>query len=262
MILDGWGCAPPGPGERRRARRHAGLRPALAPSTRTRGSARRARPSACRPGQMGNSRGRAPDDRLGPRALPGPACGSTARSPTARFFANAGARGRVRAGAGARRDVHLLGLVSHGGVHSHLDHLHALLELAAQGDGRADVDPRLHRRPRRLATRRRGTTSRSCRPSGSRPSSAATTRWTATSAGTAPSARFAAIVAGEGRRAADPLAAVRESYEEGVTDEFVEPVVARRPAAPRRRETRRSSSTSARTAPASSRRSCSRPAST
>jgi 2,3-bisphosphoglycerate-independent phosphoglycerate mutase len=35
------------------------------------------------------------------------------------------ARARARGG-----DVHLLGLVSHGGVHSHIDHLRALLELA------------------------------------------------------------------------------------------------------------------------------------
>ena len=43
--------------------------------------------------------------------------------------------------------VHLLGLVSHGGVHSHIDHLQALLRFAP-GE---DVDPRVHRRPRRLA---------------------------------------------------------------------------------------------------------------
>src|SRR5713101_7103717 len=36
-------------------------------------------------------------------------------------------RARERDGA-----VHLLGLVSHGGVHSHIDHLRALLELAAR----------------------------------------------------------------------------------------------------------------------------------
>ena len=30
VILDGWGIAPPGPGQRDRARRHAGLRPAVA----------------------------------------------------------------------------------------------------------------------------------------------------------------------------------------------------------------------------------------
>ena len=34
-------------------------------------------------------------------------------------------RARERGG-----DVHLLGLVSHGGVHSHIEHLRALLELA------------------------------------------------------------------------------------------------------------------------------------
>jgi len=34
-----------------------------------------------------------------------------------------------------------------------------------------------------------------------------------------------ALVRGEGQRAADPVAAVRASYERGVTDEFVEPVV-------------------------------------
>ena len=40
----------------------------------------------------------------------------------------------------------------------------------------------------------------------------------------------AAILAGEGAHATDPVAAVRASYERGVTDEFIEPVVARRPA--------------------------------
>ncbi len=65
------------------------------------------------------------------------------------------------------RDVHLLGLVSYGGVHSHIDHLRALLELARrQGmeektwihaftDGR-DVSPHLGgARPRRAAGRTR-----------------------------------------------------------------------------------------------------------
>src|SRR5437763_2482070 len=38
-------------------------------------------------------------------------------------------RARERGG-----DVHLLGLVSHGGVHSHIDHLRALLELGRRED--------------------------------------------------------------------------------------------------------------------------------
>ena len=83
------------------------------------------------------------------------------------------------------RNVHLLGLVSYGGVHSHIDHLRALLALRAPEktwihaftDGR-DVSP--HAAVHDLAELPR---------TGSRRSPAATTRWTATSAGNAPSAR-------------------------------------------------------------------------
>ena len=84
--------------------------------------------------------------------------------------------------------VHLLGLVSHGGVHSHIDHLQALLTFAPR---ERDLDPRLHRRARRLAALGARTTSPSCPSTASPPSPAATTRWTATSAGIAPSARCA-----------------------------------------------------------------------
>ena len=59
------------------------------------------------------------------------------------FFDNETLRAAFERG----RRVHLLGLVSHGGVHSHIDHLQALLRFAP-GE---DVDPRLHRRPRRVA---------------------------------------------------------------------------------------------------------------
>ena len=72
-------------------------------------------------------------------------------------------RARERGG-----DVHLLGLVSHGGVHSHIDHLQALLELARRlGHGGAHVDRRLHGRARRLAdvgrVRPRGAAARTAR---------------------------------------------------------------------------------------------------
>ena len=71
VILDGWGCAPPGPGQRGRARRHAGLRPALGrvPAHDARGLGRGRRPAA---GPDGKQRGRPPDDRLRPAALSGP----------------------------------------------------------------------------------------------------------------------------------------------------------------------------------------------
>ena len=79
-----------------------------------------------------------------------------------------------------------------------------------------------------VATSRRtrpSTTSRRFPRTGSRASRAATTRWTATSAGTEPSSPSHAIVTGHGAHAADPVAAVQASYDAGVTDEFVVPVV-------------------------------------
>ena len=48
----------------------------------------------------------------------------------ARSSRNEALLGAFRTGAERGGDVHLLGLVSYGGVHSHIDHLRALLELA------------------------------------------------------------------------------------------------------------------------------------
>jgi 2,3-bisphosphoglycerate-independent phosphoglycerate mutase len=124
-------------------------------------------------------------------------------------------------------NVHLLGLVSYGGVHSHIDHVRALLELArrqgmaertyvhAVTDGR-DVSPHaakgdlaeLAAAGAAIATvvgryyamdrdRRWERTDRAC----------------------------GAICLGEGAKASDPVQAVEESYARGVTDEFIEPVV-------------------------------------
>jgi 2,3-bisphosphoglycerate-independent phosphoglycerate mutase len=118
------------------------------------------------------------------------------------------------------RRVHLLGLVSHGGVHSHIDHLQALLRFAPEKtwihaftDGR-DVSPTSARKDllelpaERIATvvgryyamdrdQRLDRTQRA----------------------------YDAIVLGEGRVVRDPVAAVEESYAAGVTDEFIEPIV-------------------------------------
>jgi 2,3-bisphosphoglycerate-independent phosphoglycerate mutase len=130
------------------------------------------------------------------------------------------ARARERGG-----DVNLLGLVSYGGVHSHIDHLRALLAMAesegmaertwihAFTDGR-DVSPRaaatdLAELPvERIAT-----------VCGRYYAMDRDSRWDRTDRA------VAAILAGDGAHATDPVAAIRESYDRGVTDEFVEPVV-------------------------------------
>ncbi|HEY2373291.1 MAG TPA: 2,3-bisphosphoglycerate-independent phosphoglycerate mutase [Gaiellaceae bacterium] len=132
VILDGWGCAPAGPGnavslaktpvfdELWREYPHTTLNAS--------GEA-----VGLPDGQMGNSEvghltigsGRVLDQDF-QRVNRAVADGS--------FFENealvsAFRRARERGG-----DVHLLGLVSYGGVHSHIDHLRALLELARRED--------------------------------------------------------------------------------------------------------------------------------
>ena len=104
-----------------------------------------------------------------------------------------------------------------------------------EGMADADVDPRVHRRPRRLAPRG-ASTDLARLPAGraSRRSWAATTRWTATTGPSAPSARCAAILDGEGDARRRPgRGRRRRATSAASTDEFVEPIVL--PAAPRAR---------------------------
>ncbi|HSF62386.1 MAG TPA: 2,3-bisphosphoglycerate-independent phosphoglycerate mutase [Gaiellaceae bacterium] len=141
------------------------------------------------------------------------------------FYANevlvsAFERARERGG-----HVHLLGLVSQGGVHSHIGHLRALLELAdrqemaertwihAFTDGR-DVSP--HAAARDLAELPAHRIATVC---GRYYAMDRDGRWERTDRA------FNAICREDGAFATDPLAAVRASYERGVTDEFIEPIV-------------------------------------
>jgi 2,3-bisphosphoglycerate-independent phosphoglycerate mutase len=116
--------------------------------------------------------------------------------------------------------THLLGLVSYGGVHSHIDHVRALLRFAPEKtwlhaftDGR-DVSP--HSAVNDLAEL---PTDRIATVAGRYYAMDRDQRWERTDRA------FDAIVHGKGEQAEDPVEAVRRSYERGITDEFIEPVV-------------------------------------
>ncbi len=128
VILDGWGCAPPGPGNAV----ELAATPVFDrlwrefPHTTLRASGEAV---GLPEGQMGNSEvghltigsGRILFQDL-QRVNAAIRDGSLFENPV---LTGAFERAQARGG-----DVHLLGLVSYGGVHSHIDHLRALLELA------------------------------------------------------------------------------------------------------------------------------------
>jgi 2,3-bisphosphoglycerate-independent phosphoglycerate mutase len=225
VILDGWGCAPPGPGNAvslaetpvfdRLWQRY--------PHTTLKASG----PAVGLPeGQMGNSEvghltigsGRIllQDLERVNRAIE-----------SGELFANEALVGAFERARGRGGDVHLLGLVSHGGVHSHIDHLRALLELARrQGmedrvwihaftDGR-DVSP--HSAVQDLAEL---PAERIATVAGRYYAMDRDGRWERTQKA------FDAVTNPEAHcpRGVDPVAEVERNYAEGVTDEFIEPVV-------------------------------------
>ncbi len=117
------------------------------------------------------------------------------------------------------RRVHLLGLVSQGGVHSHIDHLRALLRFAPEKtwihaftDGR-DVSP--HAAVRDLADL---PVDRIASVSGRYYAMDRDGRWERTDRA------LAAIVSDTPSTAAEPVDYVQGQYDAGTTDEFVEPV--------------------------------------
>lgn len=127
--------------------------------------------------------------------------------------------------------LHLIGLLSDGGVHSHNSHLYALLELAKQNglskvyvhallDGR-DVPPSSGKGfvEDCLAKMQEIGVGEIATVAGRYYAMDRDNRWERVSKA------YNAMVLGEGVQNPDPVAAVAKSYEDGVTDEFVMPVV-------------------------------------
>ncbi|MGH3030350.1 MAG: 2,3-bisphosphoglycerate-independent phosphoglycerate mutase [Gaiellaceae bacterium] len=224
VVLDGWGCAPPGPGNAVELAATPVFDDLWARYPHTTLSAA-GEDVGLPPGQMGNSEvghltigaGRVVDQDL---------MRVNWAIETGEFFANDALRGAFARARERGSDVHLLGLVSYGGVHSHIDHLRALLELArregmgertyvhAFTDGR-DVSPASARNDlaelvaegARIAT-----------VSGRYYAMDRDQRWERTE-------RALATITGHGSaQGSDPVTEVQKSYDRGVTDEFIEPV--------------------------------------
>ncbi len=228
VILDGWGIAPPGPGNAVELAQTPVFDDLVAryPTTQLAASGAAV---GLPDGQMGNSEVGHLTIGSG-RILYQDLVRVTRAVDDGSLMTNEALVGAFRRARERGGDVHLLGLVSQGGVHSHIDHLRALLGLAAREemgehtwihaftDGR-DVSPEASVRD--LATL---PADRVATVVGRYYAMDRDRRWERTDRA------LAAIVDGVGEGADDPVDAVRASYARGVTDEFVEPVVlARRP---------------------------------
>ncbi|SFF95936.1 phosphoglycerate mutase [Planifilum fulgidum] len=147
------------------------------------------------------------------------------------FFENETFLGAIRHVKEHGSKLHLYGLLSDGGVHSHIDHLFALLELAARQqvsdvlvhaflDGR-DVAPDsgIHYIRQLLAKMEELGTGRLATVQGRYYAMDRDRRWDRTEKA------YRAMVYGEGPKYRDPVQAVKESYEKSVYDEFVVPTV-------------------------------------
>jgi 2,3-bisphosphoglycerate-independent phosphoglycerate mutase len=228
IILDGWGLAEAGPGN--------AVSLASTPNfDRLWQDGRTTQLTACGPavglpeGQMGNSE-------VGHLNL---GAGAIVRQDLARidsgvadgtFFDNEALVSACRRAADSPRGrLHLIGLVSDGGVHSGWEHLEACVELASQ-EGVPDV------------VFHAITDGRDTLPHGGAQYAAELERWlrSAGRVGTVGGRFYAmdrdtrwervklaydAIVHGEGPKAPDSAAAISEAYENDQTDEFIKPTV-------------------------------------
>jgi len=214
VILDGWGCAPAGPGNAVELANTPNFdrlwreypHTTLAASGKAVGLP---------PGQMGNSEVGHLTIGSG-RVLFQDLMRVNRAIEDGSFFENPALVSAFERG----ERVHLLGLVSHGGVHSHVDHLQALLRFAPEKtwihaftDGR-DVSP--HSAINDLAEL---PDDRISTVMGRYHAMDRDQRWERTGVA------VDAVTRGLGTPAQSVLDAVQASYDEGVTDEFMKPIV-------------------------------------
>ena len=145
------------------------------------------------------------------------------------FFENPALKGAIQNAKQNNSKLHLIGLLSDGGVHSHINHLFALLEMAKKNglsqvyvhalmDGR-DVSPTsgagfVAQTQQKLQELGIGKVASVC---GRYYFMDRDNRWDRVEKG------FNSITAGKGKTVQDAVQAIQESYAQGVTDEFIEP---------------------------------------
>ncbi|MFC0604015.1 2,3-bisphosphoglycerate-independent phosphoglycerate mutase [Winogradskyella pulchriflava] len=128
------------------------------------------------------------------------------------------------------KNVHLLGLVSDGGVHSHINHLFGLIDAAndyglqdvfvhAFTDGR-DVDPKSgYGFISELQEHLNKTTGKLATVTGRYYAMDRDKRWERVKLA------YDALVHGEGEKTQNVLATIQKNYEDNVTDEFIKPLI-------------------------------------
>jgi 2,3-bisphosphoglycerate-independent phosphoglycerate mutase len=146
------------------------------------------------------------------------------------FYQNQVLRDAVRLAKEYQKPLHLIGLVSDGGVHSHIDHVKAIVSFcAAEGlknvfvhaftDGR-DTDPKsgLHF-IQDLQEHMKQTVGELATIGGRYYGMDRDKRWERVKLA------YDAIARGKGEQAADPVSAIQAAYEDQITDEFLKPTV-------------------------------------
>jgi 2,3-bisphosphoglycerate-independent phosphoglycerate mutase len=146
------------------------------------------------------------------------------------FFQNKVLLESIRYAKENKKSLHLMGLVSDGGVHSHTQHVKAITTMCkAEGledvyihaftDGR-DCDPKSGLDfMAGLQHHLNDTVGKIATVSGRYYAMDRDKRWERVKLA------YDVMVKGEGNKATDPLAAITQSYEKGVTDEFIIPTV-------------------------------------
>ena len=149
---------------------------------------------------------------------------------TGEFVKNEHLLASIRLAKTNQKPLHLIGLVSDGGVHSHINHLKAICNLCktegltevyihAFTDGR-DTDPKsglgfiTH-----LQKHLNNSVGRIASVSGRYYAMDRDKRWERVKLA------YDCLVKGEGQKATDALAAIEQSYAAGITDEFIKPTV-------------------------------------